>query len=126
MGDLIAVGACIGLTVVVMILMLGQSRVAFAMARDGLLPTVARQGAPDYGTPYRITLITGVVVAVIAGVRRPHDAGRPGQHRHAVRLRAGQRRRAGAASYPARPAARLPGAGSRPSSPVWPSCCAST
>ncbi|WP_278259700.1 amino acid permease [Nocardioides convexus] len=38
MPDLISIGACIGLVVVAMILMLGQSRVAFAMARDGLLP----------------------------------------------------------------------------------------
>ena len=38
MGRLISIGACIGLIVVVMILMLGQTRVGFAMARDGLLP----------------------------------------------------------------------------------------
>ena len=38
MANVIAVGACIGLVVVAMIMMLGQSRVAFAMARDGLLP----------------------------------------------------------------------------------------
>ncbi len=67
MGDLVAVGACIGLTVVVMILMLGQSRVAFAMARDGLLPRKLAKVHPTYGTPYRITLITGVAVAVISG-----------------------------------------------------------
>lgn len=67
MGDLISVGACIGLVVVAMILMLGQSRVSFAMARDGLLPRGLAKVHPTYGTPYRITLITGVVVAVIAG-----------------------------------------------------------
>ena len=67
MGNLIAVGACIGLTVVVMILMLGQTRVAFAMARDGLLPVSLARVHPKFGTPSRITLITGVVVAAIAG-----------------------------------------------------------
>ncbi|QIK65022.1 amino acid permease [Nocardioides sp. HDW12B] len=67
MGDVIAVGACIGLIVVAMILMLGQSRVAFAMARDGLLPAKLAQVHPRFGTPHRITLITGTVVAVIAG-----------------------------------------------------------
>lgn len=67
MGNLISVGACIGLVVVAMILILGQSRVAFAMARDGLLPRGLARVHPVYGTPYRITLITGVVVAAIAG-----------------------------------------------------------
>jgi APA family basic amino acid/polyamine antiporter len=67
MGDLISVGACIGLVVVAMILMLGQSRVAFAMGRDGLMPRSVSKENPTFGTPYRITLITGVVVAVIAG-----------------------------------------------------------
>jgi len=67
MGNLIAIGACIGLTVVVMILMLGQTRVAFAMARDGLLPVGLATVHPKFGTPARITLITGVVVAAIAG-----------------------------------------------------------
>lgn len=67
MGDLISVGACIGLVVVAMILMLGQCRVAFAMGRDGLLPQWISKVHPRFGTPYRITLITGVVVAAIAG-----------------------------------------------------------
>lgn len=67
MGDLISVGACIGLVVVAMILMLGQCRVAFAMGRDGLLPRWIARTHPTWGTPYRVTLITGVVVAAIAG-----------------------------------------------------------
>jgi basic amino acid/polyamine antiporter, APA family len=67
MADLIAVGACIGLIVVAMILMLGQTRVAFAMARDGLLPRAVSRVHPRFGTPYIITSITGVAVAVIAG-----------------------------------------------------------
>jgi len=51
----------------VMILMLGQTRVAFAMSRDGLLPRGLAKVHPTFGTPYRITLITGIVVAAIAG-----------------------------------------------------------
>jgi APA family basic amino acid/polyamine antiporter len=66
MGNIVAVGACIGLTVVCMILLLGQSRVGFAMARDGLLPEALARVHPKFGTPYRFTLITGAVVAVIA------------------------------------------------------------
>jgi len=66
MGDLIAIGACIGLIVVSMILLMGQTRVAFAMARDGLLPQGLARTHPRFRTPYRITLITGVIVAVLA------------------------------------------------------------
>ncbi|MDF9715374.1 amino acid permease [Nocardioides sp. ChNu-99] len=66
-GDLIAVGACIGLTVVVMILMMGQTRVAFAMSRDGLFPKGLAKVHPRFGTPYRITLITGIAVALMSG-----------------------------------------------------------
>jgi APA family basic amino acid/polyamine antiporter len=64
----ISVGALAGLTSVVMILLLGQSRVLFAMSRDRLLPPRLATVHHKYGTPYKITLITGVVVAAHAGV----------------------------------------------------------
>ncbi|GAA4685704.1 amino acid permease [Nocardioides nanhaiensis] len=66
-GNIVAVGACIGLIVVAMILMLGQSRVAFAMARDGLLPRSLARVHPTYGTPHRITIIAGVAISLLAG-----------------------------------------------------------
>ena len=65
-ADLISAGALVGLVVVVMILLLGQSRVAFAMARDGLLPRALSVTHPRFGTPHRITLLTGGLVALIA------------------------------------------------------------
>lgn len=66
-GTVISIGALAGLTTVVMVLMLGQSRVLFAMARDGLLPrSLARTGAR--GTPVRITVMVAVLVAVAASV----------------------------------------------------------
>ncbi|MEU2350305.1 amino acid permease [Modestobacter sp. NPDC049651] len=67
MSSIISVGALAGLTSVVMILMLGQSRVLFAMSRDHLLPPALGTVHPKYGTPYKITIITGVVTAVLAG-----------------------------------------------------------
>ena len=66
-SDLIAIGATIGLTVVVLILMMGQTRVAFAMARDGLLPVGLAKVHPTFGTPYRITAITAIMVSVLSG-----------------------------------------------------------
>ncbi len=66
-ANLITLGALAGLTTVMMILMLGQSRVAFAMSRDGLLPQGLSKVHPRFGTPYRITIIVGIVVAALAG-----------------------------------------------------------
>jgi APA family basic amino acid/polyamine antiporter len=66
-ATLISVGALAGLTTVVMVLMLGQSRVLFAMARDGLLPrSLAKTGSR--GTPVRITVIVAILIAVAASV----------------------------------------------------------
>lgn len=50
-----------------MILLLGQSRVFFAMSRDGLLPRLFSRTHPRFRTPYRSTVLLGVVIAVIAG-----------------------------------------------------------
>ena len=66
-SSLISVGALAGLTSVVMILMLGQSRVLFAMSRDHLLPPGMSTVHPRYGTPYKITIGTGIFVALLAG-----------------------------------------------------------
>lgn len=66
-AKVISIGALAGLTTVVIVLVLGQTRVLFAMSRDGLLPRqLAKTG--EHGTPVRITLIVGAVVAVTATV----------------------------------------------------------
>jgi APA family basic amino acid/polyamine antiporter len=62
----IAVGALAGLTTVVMVLLLGQTRVLFAMSRDGLIPRgLARTGR--HGTPVRATVLVVVAVVVAGG-----------------------------------------------------------
>ncbi|MFE2376114.1 amino acid permease [Streptomyces sp. NPDC059398] len=66
-AGVISFGAAVGLTSVCMILLLGQSRVFFAMSRDGLLPKVFSRVHPKFGTPYRSTILLGVIVAVVAG-----------------------------------------------------------
>ncbi|MCU1599959.1 MAG: amino acid permease [Frankiales bacterium] len=65
-ADLVDVGALVGLTTVMMILLLGQSRVFFAMSRDRLLPPAFARVSPRTGTPYRTSLVTGLAVAVMS------------------------------------------------------------
>jgi APA family basic amino acid/polyamine antiporter len=66
-ATVISIGALAGLTTVVIVLMLGQTRVLFAMSRDGLMPRQLAQTG-EHGTPVRITVIVGVVVAIAAAV----------------------------------------------------------
>ena len=63
----ISVGALVGLTSVVLVDIFGQSRVFFAMARDGLLPSCFLRLHPRYQTPHLIILLTTALVALIAG-----------------------------------------------------------
>ncbi|MBN0046830.1 amino acid permease [Streptomyces actuosus] len=63
----ISFGAAVGLTTVCMILLLGQTRVFFAMSRDGLLPRFFSQVHPRFRTPHRPTVLLGVLIAVLAG-----------------------------------------------------------
>lgn len=64
-AKIISFGICLGLTTVVMVLLLGLTRVVFAMSRDGLLPR-ALSTTGKHGTPARLQIVVGVVVAVIA------------------------------------------------------------
>lgn len=64
---LVGTGAIAGLTTVLLAVMYGQSRVFFAMSRDGLIPASICKVHPKYGTPHIITIISGIIVAVIAG-----------------------------------------------------------
>jgi APA family basic amino acid/polyamine antiporter len=52
---------------VILVLMLGQARVLFAMSRDGLLPPALARVHPGFGTPWRITVTIVVVVAALGG-----------------------------------------------------------
>jgi APA family basic amino acid/polyamine antiporter len=65
-AQVISVGALAGLTTVTLILLMGQSRVFFAMSRDHLLPSVFSRVSPRFKTPYRTTIVTGVAVAILA------------------------------------------------------------
>ncbi|MDT4988276.1 MAG: basic amino acid/polyamine antiporter, family [Micromonosporaceae bacterium] len=65
-ATVVSVGALIGLTTVMMILMLGQSRVFFAMSRDRLLPPAFSKVSQRFGSPVRTSVTTGVVVALLS------------------------------------------------------------
>jgi APA family basic amino acid/polyamine antiporter len=67
-ATLISAGAVAGLTTVVLTLMIGAARVVFAMSRDHLMPRELGKTHPKWGTPYRLTIAIGVVVAIVAGV----------------------------------------------------------
>ena len=69
---LIKIGALAGLTTVILVLLYGQSRVFFTIAKDGLLPKMFSEVHPTLGTPYKSQLLIGIVVAVV-GAPTPID-----------------------------------------------------
>jgi APA family basic amino acid/polyamine antiporter len=65
---LVGIGAIAGLASVVLVMLLGQPRIFYAMSKDGLLPPMFSKVHPKFQTPYVSTIITGSVAAVIAGM----------------------------------------------------------
>ncbi|MEG3180879.1 amino acid permease [Sphingomonas sp. LT1P40] len=63
----IKIGAIIGLTSVVLVLMYAQTRIFYTMARDGLLPKVFAIVHPKFKTPYINTIVVGIITAIAAG-----------------------------------------------------------
>jgi APA family basic amino acid/polyamine antiporter len=68
LSPIIKLGAILGLTSVILVLLLGQSRIFYAMARDGLLPSFGAQIHPIFRTPYISTAIVGIIVSILAGI----------------------------------------------------------
>jgi APA family basic amino acid/polyamine antiporter len=67
-AGIISLGAVFATTSVLVVFQLGQPRIFFSMARDGLLPPWAARVHPKYRTPHITTILTGVFVATFAGV----------------------------------------------------------
>ena len=67
MPFLVKLGAIAGLSSVMVVMLLGQTRVFFSMANDGLLPSWANRVHPKFRTPHITTILTGVAVSIAAG-----------------------------------------------------------
>jgi APA family basic amino acid/polyamine antiporter len=72
---LIDLGIVAGLSSVIMVLLMGQSRVFWSMSRDGLLPDFVNHVHPRFKTPWITSIITGVVVAFFAATFTLGEAG---------------------------------------------------
>jgi APA family basic amino acid/polyamine antiporter len=65
---LVSVGALTGITSVLLVLLLGQPRILYAMSRDGLLPELLSRVHSRYRTPYVTTIFTGIIVATASAL----------------------------------------------------------
>ena len=75
MGRLIKLGAIAGLSSVILVMLLGQSRVFYSMARDGLLPPFVSRVHPRFRTPWLTSIVTGVGVAFFSAIFTVREAG---------------------------------------------------
>ena len=67
-ASILALGAVVAITSVVLVIMYGQTRIFFAMCRDGLLPQKLAKVNPRYGTPARLTIGLGILIAILAAL----------------------------------------------------------
>ena len=75
MSSLIKLGAIAGLSSVILVMLLGQSRVFYSMARDGLLPSFVNRVHPRFQTPYITSIVTGIGVAIVSALLTVREAG---------------------------------------------------
>ncbi|MGE0440618.1 MAG: amino acid permease [Gemmatimonadales bacterium] len=74
MTRLIELGAIAGLSSVILVQLMGQARVFWSMANDGLLPPVVNRIHPKFGTPWITQIVLGVLVAIPAGFLNVREA----------------------------------------------------
>jgi basic amino acid/polyamine antiporter, APA family len=74
-SGLIKLGAIAGLSSVILVMLLGQSRVFWTMSRDGLLPPVVAKVHPRFKTPWITSIVTGIGVAIVSALLTVREAG---------------------------------------------------
>jgi len=74
MSGIIKLGAIAGLSSVILVMLMGQSRIFWTMSRDGLLPQFVNKIHPKYRTPWITSIVTGTVVAFFAAILPVRDA----------------------------------------------------
>jgi APA family basic amino acid/polyamine antiporter len=67
-ASILALGAVVAITSVVLVILYGQTRIFFAMCRDGLLPRKLATVNQRYGTPARLTIGLGILIAILAAL----------------------------------------------------------
>jgi basic amino acid/polyamine antiporter, APA family len=76
-SHIITLGALAGLTSVMLVMLLGQTRVLYSMAKDGLLPRkFFAEIHPKYRTPYKNTILVGMLAAIVGSVTPIDDIGK--------------------------------------------------
>ncbi|HWE51096.1 MAG TPA: amino acid permease [Bryobacteraceae bacterium] len=76
-SHIITLGALAGLTSVMLVMLLGQTRVLFSMAKDGLLPTrIFAEIHPKFRTPWKNTILVGLLAAIVGSVTPIDDIGK--------------------------------------------------
>jgi APA family basic amino acid/polyamine antiporter len=68
LSPLVKIAAIVGLMSVMMVQLMGQPRIFYTMAKDGLLPAAAARIHPKHGTPHVTTIATGILVAIAASL----------------------------------------------------------
>ena len=111
LSNFVTVAILAGFSSVILVMLLGQSRVFYSMSRDGLVPPVFSEVHPVYKTPHKSNLLFFVFTAVFAAFVPGRHRRRDDEHRDAVRVHAGVRRRLDHARAAAGHPARLHGAG---------------
>jgi basic amino acid/polyamine antiporter, APA family len=67
-ASILSLGAVVAITSVMLVILYGQTRIFFAMCRDGLLPEGLAMVNPRYGTPARLTMALGILIAILAAL----------------------------------------------------------